>query len=201
MVEELCTSQAMSRIQLDLFFLCWVVFFLCVWHLFLMLTHACELCSRFMCCVRVRFYMCLSFLQKREDICHRHGGTHPVTSVSFFFLIFYGLASRALRCAVFIECYETPTTWDSLLSSAILFTQDRRGGCLRMHALRTHTQLLSWCCICHALFLHTLVVRVYHIGHDWSFWFVVCLEAQSYVCTCRDVCVHWRFTLLKHSSA
>ena len=33
----------------------------------------------------VRFYMCLSFLQKREDICHRHGGTHPVTSVSFFF--------------------------------------------------------------------------------------------------------------------
>ena len=86
----------------------------------------------------VRFYMCLSFLQKREDICHRHGGTHPVTSVSFFFIL-YGLASRALRCAVFIECYETPTTWDSLLSSARLFTQDRRGGCLHMYALRTHT--------------------------------------------------------------
>ena len=56
-----------------------------------------------------------------------------------FVFIFYGLASRALRCAVFIECYETPTTWDSLLSSAILFTQDRRGGCLHMYALRTHT--------------------------------------------------------------
>ena len=101
-----------------------------------MLTHACELCSGLMWSLS-DFTCVLSFLQKRQDICNRHGWTHPITSVSIF--IVYGLASRALRCAVIIERYETPSTRDSLLTSAILFTQDRRGGCLRMHALRTHT--------------------------------------------------------------
>ena len=48
--------------------------------------------------------------------------------------VFNGLASRSWRCAVCIECYETPTTCESLLSSAILCTQDRRGGCVRIHA-------------------------------------------------------------------
>ena len=119
------------------------------------------------------FTCVLLFLQKRQDICNRHGWTHPITSVSIF--IVYGLASRALRCAVIIERYEPPTTRDSLLTSAILFTQDRRGGCVHIHALWTHTARfkvvhLSWFVCSSALCpLATLLVRVNPIGHEWSF--------------------------------
>ena len=57
--------------------------------------------------------------------------------------------------------------------------------CVCMHY--GHTQLPS--------------IRVHHIGHDSSFCCVICLEAHSYVFACRNVCFHWRFTLLHHSSA
>ena len=197
MVEELCASQAMSRIQLDLFFLCWVVFFPCVWHFFNVDTRLWTVFKIHVLCVR--FYMCLSFLQKREDICHRHGGTHPVTSVSFFSFC------MGLRLELYGAQYSLSVTRRPPLGTRCCHHQycSHKTAevvvCICMHC--GHTQHPSRCCTCHALFLHTLVVRVYHIGHDWSFWFVVCLEAHSYVCTCRDVCVHWRFTLLKHSSA
>ena len=90
-----------------------------------------------MCCVSD--FTCVFHFCKSEKTYATDMAGHIPLRASRFFFMFYGLASRALRCAVFIECYETPTTWDSLLSSAILFTQDRRGGCLHMYALRTHT--------------------------------------------------------------
>ena len=103
---------------------------------FKLLTHACELRLRLMWSVS-DVTCVLLFLQKRQDIYNRHCWTHPITSVSIF--IVYGLASRDLLYAVIIERYETPTTRDSLLTSAILFTQQSRGGCVHIHALWTHT--------------------------------------------------------------
>ena len=198
MVEELCTSQAMSRTQLDLFFLCWVDFsracgicFKC-WHTLVN-------CVQDSCVVCQILHVSFIFAKARRHMPQTWRDTSRYERLVFF-SCFMGL-----RLELYGAQYSLSVTRRPPLGTRCCHQQycSHKTAevvvCICMHC--GHTQHPSRCCTCHALFLHTLVVRVYHIGHDWSFWFVVCLEAHSYVCTCRDVCVHWRFTLLKHSSA
>ena len=164
MVEELCTLQAMSRVQLDLFFLCCVVFFRACGIVFKMLTHACEMCSRFMCCVS-DFTCVFHFCNSEKTYATDMAGHIPLRASRFFSSFVMGL-----RLELYGAQYSLSVTRRPPLGTRCCHQQycSHKTAevvvCVCMHC--GHTQHPSRCCTCHALFLHTLVVRVYHIGHD-----------------------------------